>query len=211
MDDVEGVPRTHARPSDRRAQYLKAGSSVASDYEDSDVDEEEEDEDDLETPRPISHPDEVVDQFDWDGIQRRPTPPPQLTVPVTYTDPATSRQHPPPNVSNQAREATPLLHKPSIAFDQRQHPRHAPIPPPIDTQPHVHRPAHHPNLERRTSTASMKSMRHVGHSTFGQTLFNSIAILLGIGMLSEPLAFHYAGWIGGTILNVMYGAITCYT
>ncbi|KAL1677645.1 transmembrane amino acid transporter protein-domain-containing protein [Schizophyllum commune] len=57
----------------------------------------------------------------------------------------------------------------------------------------------------------MKSMRHVGHSTFGQTLFNSIAILLGIGMLSEPLAFHYAGWIGGTILNVMYGAITCYT
>ncbi|KII93498.1 hypothetical protein PLICRDRAFT_49538 [Plicaturopsis crispa FD-325 SS-3] len=50
-----------------------------------------------------------------------------------------------------------------------------------------------------------------GKSTFGQTLFNSIAILLGIGMLSEPLAFAYAGWIGGTILIVFYGFITCYT
>jgi len=50
-----------------------------------------------------------------------------------------------------------------------------------------------------------------GHSTFGQTLFNSIAILLGIGMLSEPLAFAYAGWIGGTLLLVGYGFITCYT
>jgi vesicular inhibitory amino acid transporter len=42
-------------------------------------------------------------------------------------------------------------------------------------------------------------------------LFNSIAILLGIGMLSEPLAFAYAGWIGGTFLVVSYGLVTCYT
>ncbi|PPQ71759.1 hypothetical protein CVT26_007600 [Gymnopilus dilepis] len=50
-----------------------------------------------------------------------------------------------------------------------------------------------------------------GHSTFGQTLFNSIAILLGIGMLSEPLAFSYAGWVAGTILIISYGFISCYT
>lgn len=42
-------------------------------------------------------------------------------------------------------------------------------------------------------------------------LFNSIAILLGFGMLSEPLAFAYAGWICGTLLVVGYGLITCYT
>ena len=42
-------------------------------------------------------------------------------------------------------------------------------------------------------------------------LFNSIAVLLGIGMLSEPLGFAYAGWIGGTLLMIFYGYLTCYT
>jgi len=50
-----------------------------------------------------------------------------------------------------------------------------------------------------------------GTSTYGQTLFNTIAILLGIGMLSEPLAFALSGWIGGTCLLVFYGAISCYS
>ena len=50
-----------------------------------------------------------------------------------------------------------------------------------------------------------------GTSTYGQTLFNSIAILLGIGMLSEPLAFALSGWIGGTCLIIFYGAISCYS
>jgi vesicular inhibitory amino acid transporter len=30
-------------------------------------------------------------------------------------------------------------------------------------------------------------------------------------MLSEPLAFSYAGWVGGTVLIIFYGFITCYT
>lgn len=50
-----------------------------------------------------------------------------------------------------------------------------------------------------------------GTSTYGQTLFNSTAILLGIGMLSEPLAFALSGWIGGTCLVIFYGAISCYS
>ncbi|KDQ09240.1 hypothetical protein BOTBODRAFT_37148 [Botryobasidium botryosum FD-172 SS1] len=50
-----------------------------------------------------------------------------------------------------------------------------------------------------------------GTSTFGQTLFNSIAILLGVGLLSEPLAYSYAGWIGGTLLLSFYGWLCCYT
>ena len=72
--------------------------------------------------------------------------------------------------------------------------------------------------------------RHpVGRSTFGQTvsakgasrnwllkvfkfkLFNSIATLLGVGMLAEPLAFSYTGWGCGTLLLVFYGFLTCYT
>lgn len=42
-------------------------------------------------------------------------------------------------------------------------------------------------------------------------LFNAIAILLGIGMLSEPLAFAYAGWIGGSLIIISYGFVACYT
>ncbi|PAV21981.1 amino acid transporter [Pyrrhoderma noxium] len=67
-------------------------------------------------------------------------------------------------------------------------------------------------LRRKSSAISKVEKEFVpGRSTFGQTLFNSIAILLGFGMLSEPLAFAYAGWIGGTILIIFYGLITCYT
>ncbi|KAG7099387.1 hypothetical protein E1B28_001242 [Marasmius oreades] len=77
-------------------------------------------------------------------------------------------------------------------------------------------PPHSPRpLPRRSSTSSSKTNHKVAHfggqSTFGQTLFNSIAILLGIGVLSEPLAFAYAGWILGTILIVSYGFLSCYT
>lgn len=52
---------------------------------------------------------------------------------------------------------------------------------------------------------------HGGQSTYGQTLFNCIAVLLGIGMLSEPLAFSYAGWFLGTLLLAVFGYVTCYT
>ncbi|KAG9124660.1 hypothetical protein FRC07_010722 [Ceratobasidium sp. 392] len=66
---------------------------------------------------------------------------------------------------------------------------------------------------RRLSMAHRKSVSKPprGSSSFGQTLFNAIAILLGVGMLSEPLAFAYAGWIGGFVLITFYGFLTCYT
>ncbi|KAG8737451.1 hypothetical protein FRC10_008168 [Ceratobasidium sp. 414] len=66
---------------------------------------------------------------------------------------------------------------------------------------------------RRLSVAHRKSVSKPprGSSSFGQTLFNAIAILLGVGMLSEPLAFAYAGWIGGFALITFYGFLTCYT
>ncbi|KIY45421.1 hypothetical protein FISHEDRAFT_49546 [Fistulina hepatica ATCC 64428] len=42
-------------------------------------------------------------------------------------------------------------------------------------------------------------------------VFNCTAVLLGIGLLSEPLAFSFTGWILGSLLNLGYGWITCYT
>ncbi|KAI0033110.1 transmembrane amino acid transporter protein-domain-containing protein [Vararia minispora EC-137] len=53
--------------------------------------------------------------------------------------------------------------------------------------------------------------RPPGKSSFKQTLFNACALLLGVGMLSEPLAFACAGWVGGTLLVAFYGFVTCYT
>lgn len=40
---------------------------------------------------------------------------------------------------------------------------------------------------------------------------NASAILLGVGLLSEPLAFAYAGWLPGAFLVMFYGYLTCYT
>ncbi|KAI0036699.1 transmembrane amino acid transporter protein-domain-containing protein [Vararia minispora EC-137] len=76
--------------------------------------------------------------------------------------------------------------------------------------PLLHRPSRG-TLRRRVSTVTVQPTRPPGRSTFRQTLFNACALLLGIGMLSEPLAFSYAGWIGGTALMVFYGYLTCYT
>ncbi|WWC64942.1 uncharacterized protein I303_107556 [Kwoniella dejecticola CBS 10117] len=50
-----------------------------------------------------------------------------------------------------------------------------------------------------------------GQSTDGQTLFNATAVLVGIGLLSMPLAFAYAGWIGGVIMLISFGWLTCHT
>ncbi|KAL7418177.1 transmembrane amino acid transporter protein-domain-containing protein [Mrakia frigida] len=50
-----------------------------------------------------------------------------------------------------------------------------------------------------------------GTSTYGQTLFNTVAVLIGVGLLSESLAFYYAGWICGTVLLVYFALLTNYT
>ena len=50
-----------------------------------------------------------------------------------------------------------------------------------------------------------------GTSTYGQTLFNTVAVLIGVGLLSESLAFYYAGWVMGTVLLVYFALLTNYT
>lgn len=48
-------------------------------------------------------------------------------------------------------------------------------------------------------------------STIYQTVFNSVNILMGVGILSLPLGMAYAGWFLGLILLTASGAVTLYT
>ncbi|EJT97835.1 hypothetical protein DACRYDRAFT_91301 [Dacryopinax primogenitus] len=76
-----------------------------------------------------------------------------------------------------------------------------------------------PSVRHRASWGVLKSQDEApiaeapggGTSTFGQSLFNCIAILLGVGVLSESVAFTYAAWIGGFVLLGTYGILTYYT
>jgi len=51
----------------------------------------------------------------------------------------------------------------------------------------------------------------VGQSTMPQTVFNSINVMIGIGLLSLPLAFKYSGWVIGTIFFACSAVVTSYT
>ncbi|SCZ87353.1 BZ3500_MvSof-1268-A1-R1_Chr2-2g04819 [Microbotryum saponariae] len=50
-----------------------------------------------------------------------------------------------------------------------------------------------------------------GESTWGQTLFNTVNVLIGVGLLAEPFAFADAGWAIGTLLLLFCALITNYT
>ncbi|GAA5871168.1 hypothetical protein JCM3774_006811 [Rhodotorula dairenensis] len=52
---------------------------------------------------------------------------------------------------------------------------------------------------------------HRGESTWGQTLFNTVNVLIGVGLLADPLAFADAGWIFGTLLLLFCALVTNYT
>lgn len=50
-----------------------------------------------------------------------------------------------------------------------------------------------------------------GKSTFWQTWFNAVNVLVGVSILSMPLAFACAGWVGGTLLFFTCGWLTNYS
>ncbi|CAO1627865.1 unnamed protein product [Parajaminaea phylloscopi] len=68
---------------------------------------------------------------------------------------------------------------------------------------------------RRSSMRMRKTAGHTsalsGTSTFGQTLFNCVNALVGVGILSLPLALSLAGLPLGIALFVVAGLITNYT
>lgn len=51
----------------------------------------------------------------------------------------------------------------------------------------------------------------VGQSTLPQTVFNSINVMIGIGLLSLPLAFKYSGWVIGMSFFLFSAIVTSYT
>ncbi|KAM0334089.1 hypothetical protein ACHAQA_001109 [Verticillium albo-atrum] len=50
-----------------------------------------------------------------------------------------------------------------------------------------------------------------GQSTLPQTIFNSINVLIGVGLLSLPLGIKYAGWVCGMVILFLSAAVTSYT
>ena len=51
----------------------------------------------------------------------------------------------------------------------------------------------------------------VGQSTLPQTIFNSVNVLIGVGLLTLPLALKYSGWIIGMLFLAWSAVVTSYT
>ncbi|KAI2487463.1 Vacuolar amino acid transporter protein 1 [Pyrenophora tritici-repentis] len=51
----------------------------------------------------------------------------------------------------------------------------------------------------------------VGQSTLPQTIFNSVNVLVGVGLLTLPLAFKYSGWLIGMVFLLWSAIVTGYT
>lgn len=64
-------------------------------------------------------------------------------------------------------------------------------------------------LRRSSRASSLISGR--GESTVQQTIFNSMNILIGIGILSLPFGFRLSGWVLGTIILATCSYITAET
>lgn len=56
-----------------------------------------------------------------------------------------------------------------------------------------------------------KKLVVAGQSTLPQTVFNSINVLIGIGLLALPLGIRYAGWICGMSFLTLAAVVTAYT
>ncbi|KAF5337361.1 hypothetical protein D9611_003336 [Ephemerocybe angulata] len=179
--------------------------------------------------RSQSREDSFVTPFDWDDDQDD-MPTPTVEFPRFNSSPRTreswirnaQRPQQPPRVEQiRVDETAPLLSRKASSLVHvvaRDPPQETDMKTSYGLLPEdaTHLAPPPQALNRKSSTLSQKTQRsvhyaYVGRSTYGQTLFNSIAILLGIGMLSEPLAFAYSGWITGTFLIISYAYISCYT
>ena len=69
-----------------------------------------------------------------------------------------------------------------------------------------------PLLVKVVETEDGKMVRvMVGQSTLPQTVFNSVNILIGIGILSLPLGLRYSGWLFGVLFFFLAALTTRYT
>ena len=74
-------------------------------------------------------------------------------------------------------------------------------------------PEQQPLLRSKTTTSSADRENDSGNegSTLTQTILNTTNSLLGVGLLSLPLAFAYAGWLLGLLLLTLLALLTSYT
>lgn len=71
---------------------------------------------------------------------------------------------------------------------------------------------HEPLLIKRVEREDGKVVQVVvGQSTLPQTVFNSVNVLVGVGLLSIPLGFRYSGWLIAMIFYFFSAAVTRYT
>lgn len=69
-----------------------------------------------------------------------------------------------------------------------------------------------PLLVRRIEQEDGKIIEEiVGRSTLPQTVFNSVNVLVGVGILSLPLAMRYSGWVLGLLFLLSAALSTRYT
>jgi vesicular inhibitory amino acid transporter len=68
-----------------------------------------------------------------------------------------------------------------------------------------------PRLETTTTEDGEVIVRRIGESTLPMTIFNSINVLIGIGLLALPLAVRDAGWVIGLIFLTLAALVTQYT
>lgn len=134
---------------------------------------------------------------------RDPSRPPRDSAAYRTRSSSRARYH------RQLRAAAPGLRDP---YDIDESPPRSPA-----------RPVHRPQADERTPLVPAEHVHRIdsgmsdapshghGYSTFSQTWFNTVNALMGVGVLSLPLAFAYAGWIGAPLLFLLCGALTNYS
>ncbi|KAI9897579.1 hypothetical protein N3K66_007435 [Trichothecium roseum] len=70
---------------------------------------------------------------------------------------------------------------------------------------------HEPILVKEVKQGSKVVLTVEGQSTLPQSVFNSINAIIGIGLLSLPLAFKMSGWVFGLLLLTLNASVTGYT
>ncbi|CZS78081.1 unnamed protein product [Fusarium graminearum] len=70
---------------------------------------------------------------------------------------------------------------------------------------------HQPILVKEVKQGNKVVLAVEGQSTLPQSVFNSINALIGVGLLSLPLAFQMTGWITGLFLLTFTAVVTSYT
>ena len=70
---------------------------------------------------------------------------------------------------------------------------------------------HEPILIKEVKQGSKVVLTVEGQSTLPQSIFNSINAIIGIGLLSLPLAFKMSGWVFGLLFLTLNASVTGYT